>query len=145
MQGQSSTLCLACGLCCTGALHGAVEVKAEHAAQVRLLGLVVETVNGRQAFRQPCPLFAGGRCGEYARRPPSCEEFRCTLLRRLERGDVDLPGALALAAEARSLIAQGAALHLEKDNTSPEQLLLAASLDVLLSRHFQEPVIPCAE
>ena len=35
MTEDESALCLACGLCCTGALHGAVEVKPEHVTLVR--------------------------------------------------------------------------------------------------------------
>ena len=34
VRGQESALCLACGLCCTGALHRKVEVKPEHVTLV---------------------------------------------------------------------------------------------------------------
>ena len=136
---DESALCLACGLCCTGALHRAVEVKPEHLTLVRSLGLAVEEVNGAQAFRQPCPLYLADRCSVYDRRPPSCQEFRCALLRTYADCDVDLATATSLALEARSLIAQGAARPLAPHETDPEAVLRAATLDVLLTKHFRVP------
>ena len=135
---EESGLCLACGLCCTGALHRGVEVKAEHVRLVRSLGLAVEDVGGAQGFRLPCSLFLGDRCTVYERRPPSCREFRCALLRKYADGRVDFETATALAREARSLIAQGAARPLAPRETDPEALLRAATLDVLLRKHFRE-------
>jgi Fe-S-cluster containining protein len=137
---EESALCLACGLCCTGALHRAVEVKPEHVTLVRSLGLAVEEVevNGKQAFRQPCPLYLADSCSVYDRRPPSCREFRCALLRKYADGRVDLETAIALAREARSLIDQGAARPLAPHETGPEAMLRAATLDVLVKRHFRE-------
>jgi uncharacterized protein len=135
---QESALCLACGLCCTGALHRAVEVKPEHVTLVRSLGLTVADVNGQHAFRLPCPLYLGDRCTVYDRRPPSCQEFRCALLRKYADGGVDLATATALAQQARSLIAQGAARPLAPHETDPDAMLRAAALDVLLTKHFRE-------
>lgn len=135
---EESALCLACGLCCTDALHGGVEVKADHVTLVRSLGLAVEEVSGAHAFRLPCPLYLGDRCTVYERRPPSCREFRCALLRKYADGRVDFETATALAREARSLIDQGAARPLAPHETDPEALLRAATLDVLLEKHFRE-------
>jgi Fe-S-cluster containining protein len=104
---------------------------------VTALGLTVEDVNGRPAFRQPCPLYRGDRCSVYDRRPPSCGEFRCALLRKYADGGVGLETATALAREARSLIEQGAARSLERRETDSEALLRAATLDVLLTKHFR--------
>ena len=136
---EESALCLSCGLCCTGALHRDVEVKPEHVTLVRSLGLAVEDGNGQQSFRQPCPLYLADRCSVYDRRPPSCQEFRCALLRKYADGGVDLATATALARQVRSLIAQGAARPLAPRETDPEAMLRAATLDVLLTRHFRVP------
>jgi Fe-S-cluster containining protein len=138
VREHESALCLACGLCCTGALHRHVEVKPEHVTLVTSLGLAVEEVNGERAFRQPCPLYLADRCSVYEVRPPSCGEFRCALLRKYGEGDVDLATATALAQEARSLIAQGAARALAPHETDPEAILRAATLDVLIKRHFRD-------
>ena len=135
MAETPSALCLACGLCCTGALHGAVEVKAEHAALVRSLGLQVE----QNAFRQPCPLYVGDRCSVYGRHPPSCQEYQCALLKKHRAGAIELDAALALAREARALIAQGAARPLAPGESNADVVLRAAALDVLLTKHFREP------
>jgi len=129
-----SALCLACGLCCTGALHEAVEVKAEHVALVRSLGLQVE----QNAFRQPCPLYLDDRCSVHGRHPPSCQEYRCVLLKKHVAGKIELDAAIALAREARTLMAQGAARPLAHGESDPDVVLRAAALDVLLTKHFRE-------
>jgi hypothetical protein len=138
---EQSALCLACGLCCTGALHGAVEVKAQDVAVVRSLGLTVESVDdpaGQYAFRQPCPLYLDNRCSVHGRHPPSCQEYQCALLKKLAAGEVDLGAALAVVHEAKSLIAERGALP-KAQRGRPDALLCAATLDVLLTRHFREP------
>jgi uncharacterized protein len=135
---EESALCLACGLCCTGALHREVEVQPEHVTLVRSLGLAVEDVNGQPVFRQPCPLYLADRCSVYDRRPPSCQEFRCALLRKYADGRVDFETATDLAREARSLIAQGAARPLAPGETDSDAMLRAATLDVLIKKHFRE-------
>src|SRR5262249_52119958 len=110
MDRTPSALCLACGLCCTGALHAAVDVKPEHVAVVRSLGLQVEHIEGQgPAFRQPCPLHHDdGTCAVYARRPPTCQNYRCALLRNYESGKVELAAALAIVAETKRIVAEGA-------------------------------------
>jgi len=138
---EQSALCLACGLCCTGALHGAVEVKAQDVAAVRSLGLTVEPAEdqaGQYAFCQPCPLHLDGRCSVHGRHPPSCQEYQCALLKKLAAGEVDLGAALAVVHEAKSLIAERSALP-KAQRGRPDALLCAAVLDVLLTRHFREP------
>jgi len=138
---EQSALCLACGLCCTGALHGAVEVKAQDVAAVRSLGLTVEPADdpaGQYAFRQPCPLHLDGRCSVHGRRPPSCQEYQCALLKKVSAGDVGLGAALAVVHEAKSLIAERSALP-KAQRGRPDALLCAAALDVLFTRHFREP------
>jgi uncharacterized protein len=129
-----SALCLTCGLCCTGALHGAVEVKAEHVAWVRSLGLQVE----QNAFRQPCPLYRDDHCSVYGRHPPSCEEYQCALLKKYLAGEIEFEAAIALAREARALIAQGAARPLAPNESDPDVVLRAAALDVWLTKHFRD-------
>jgi hypothetical protein len=136
---EQSALCLACGLCCTGALHGAVDVIAQDVTLVRSLGLTVEPVQdpaGQYAFRQPCPLYLDDRCSVHGRHPPSCQEYQCALLKKLTAGEVELDIALAVVQEAKSLIAESAALSLAQRGR-PDTLLRAAVLDVLLTRHFR--------
>ena len=140
-MAEQSALCLACGLCCTGALHGAVEVKAQDVAVVRSLGLAVEPVEdpaGEHSFRQPCPLYLDNRCSVHGRHPPSCQEYQCALLKKLAAGGVDVGAALAVVHEAKSLIAERDALP-KAERGRPDALLCAAALDVLLTRHFREP------
>jgi hypothetical protein len=136
---EQSALCLACGLCCTGALHGAVDVIAQDVTLVRSLGLTVEPVQdpaGQYAFRQPCPLYLDDRCSVHGRHPPSCQEYQCALLKKFAAGEVELDTALSVVKEAKSLIAESAALS-PAQRGRPDALLRAAVLDVLLTRHFR--------
>jgi Fe-S-cluster containining protein len=145
VHSQASLLCLACGVCCTEALHRAVEVRPEHVIEVRSLGLTVEPVTsdgpgaggGRHAFSMPCPLYLDQKCSVYPKHPPSCRDFRCALLRKLDEGGIELDAAIEIAGEARALMAEGAARPLAPGEPDPAVVLGAAALDVLLTKHFR--------
>lgn len=161
-----SALCLACGLCCTGVLHRLVTVDPEHVELVSALGLTVETVDDHEfAFRQPCPLYQGDRCSAYPHHPPSCQGYRCALLRKYEGGEVTLEDGTAIARAAKELLAGGGepgadgyseeGLRLEvakrwdrehglqgtdaQRQAGAELALRAVALDVLLEKHFRLP------
>jgi Fe-S-cluster containining protein len=163
-----SELCLACGLCCNGALHSNVTVRPEHVRLVRNLGLTLENTDGHElGFRQPCPLFQKDRCSAYPHHPPTCQQYRCALLRKYEDGDVTLKDSLTITRTAKELLA-GAAEHLVAGapvfgaslgfalagswdgehglrgsgadrQANAELLLRAVALDVHLKKHFRPP------
>ena len=140
MESQASALCLACGVCCTDALHPAVEVRPEHVIEVRSLGLAVQprgTSDGQHTFSLPCALYRDQKCSVYPKHPPSCHDFRCALLRKLDEGGIELDVAIAVAREARALIAEGAARPVAPGESDPAVVLGAAALDVLLTKHFR--------
>ncbi|MGE4068592.1 MAG: YkgJ family cysteine cluster protein [Vicinamibacterales bacterium] len=107
MPQDSSSLCLACGLCCDGLLHHSVSVTADEAGRLRGLGVPVER-SGPDAwqFPQPCAAHTDGRCGVYGERPDNCRTYRCTLLRRVEAGAIAPGDALATIRTARALAAE---------------------------------------
>ena len=143
MHSRASALCLACGVCCSDALHPAVEVRPEHVIEVRSLGLAVEPVEpratseGQHAFSLPCALYLDHKCSVYPKHPPSCHDFRCALLRKLDGGEIEFDAALAIAREASALVAEGAARPVATGESDPAVVLGAAALDVLLTRHFR--------
>ena len=153
---SSSALCMACGLCCNGVLfeHGAVA--PEDVARVRSLGLTVEVDGGKGfRFQQPCPLHQDGPCSAYPHHPPSCQAFRCSLLAKYEAGGVTFAESLAIVrtvkelangdstATLRSKLAWGwdAEHGLPRASAKPDRdtsvALQAATLDVLLTKHFR--------
>jgi len=161
-----SELCLACGLCCNGALHVNVNVRPEHLRVVRTLGLMVEKTDRGFEFRLPCPLYQKDRCSAHPHHPPTCQAYRCALLQKHEEGDVTLQDSLAIVRTARELLAGGAkgsavgpvsgeSLRVEVAQSwdgdhglrgsgalrhaNAELVLRAAAFDVYLEKHFRLP------
>lgn len=101
------SLCLTCGMCCDGTLFNVAAVTPEEAA--RLEGRVNLTEN-RLRIRQPCPALNGDNtCAVYAERPHACRHFRCTVLQRLDRGELserEAHDAIAEVLERRRVVAE---------------------------------------
>ena len=167
-QPGGSALCLACGLCCNGALHTSVTVRPEHVRLVRTLGLTVEKAGDHEfEFRQPCPLYQQDRCSAYPYHPPSCQEYRCALLQKYENGEVTLSDGQTIARTAKALLAggveplaAGAAVSSEslrvelaqswdgahglrgsgaRRRANADVVFRAVTLDVYLEKHFRLP------
>lgn len=95
-------LCLACGLCCNGAIFGDVKVQPDEPVErLRALGLRLTparpvkrsplagtTPPSSSAFklRQPCCAHAHGECRIYPERPRYCREFECALFKSVQNG-----------------------------------------------------------
>jgi uncharacterized protein len=103
---DGSSLCVACGLCCNGALFA--HAKAVD-AELRLLaeaGLETFERNGRHRFRLPCRHHCDGSgCGIYAQRFEICRSFSCSLLSKVETGEIPLDEAAATVRQARTMLA----------------------------------------
>jgi hypothetical protein len=128
-----------CGLCCTGSLHQKVAVRAEHVAVVQGLGLTVEQDSvGKFVFQQPCVLYRDSRCAAYPNHPPTCQSFRCGVLRRYEGGHRSFEESAAIIRVAKDLLAGDTreSLRLASAGGAPYQLLRVAAFDVLLRRYF---------
>lgn len=159
---DGSSLCLECGLCCQGILHGSVKIRADEVPAVRRLGLsVVETGEG-PVFPQPCLCHQEGRCTVYAERPSSCRGYRCKLLGRYEEGILTREESLLHIRQAKGLVAslhrrlgpESTATSLwqrlqasgdERLAAAPdnrELLLDVAALLVVSQTHFQDRVQP---
>ena len=105
-QSPSSQLCISCGLCCRGLLHPNTTLTPEEVPAARKLGLQIIDSEG-PAFPQPCAKFEGC-CTIYDQRPQACVGYKCALLNRLEKGDVQFDVAMSTVAEAHRLIAEAA-------------------------------------
>jgi hypothetical protein len=92
---------LACGFCCDGTLHTHTVILAGEVDAVKGLGLMVDTVQDRPAFLQPCAMFHSGSCSIYERRPHVCRRYECALLKRTLSGEIELGQALRVVGIAQ--------------------------------------------
>ncbi len=89
-RGQE--LCLACGLCCNGAIFADVRLQAgDRPLQLARLAAIVAskplwTARPPRKYVQPCLFLEGRRCRIYPDRPRYCREFDCLLLKSLRAG-----------------------------------------------------------
>lgn len=98
---DESSLCLSCGLCCSGAIFGRVPVERyDDVAPLSAAGITLSVAGDVREFRLPCPAHDGRQCGVYANRPTACREYRCDLLQQVEKGRIDSAEALRIIGEA---------------------------------------------
>ena len=101
-----STLCKACGLCCSGHLFSWVRLNAPELDTVQSLGVAVIRNDPRQrGFTQPCPLW-DGVCTVYTspHYPRSCKTYKCKVFKQLLDEDVSLPDAMTVVQDTLNLI-----------------------------------------
>lgn len=103
---EATTLCKACGLCCTGHLFSWVRLKAVELTPLEKMGLPVIRSDPRQrGFLQPCPMW-NGTCTIYdsPNYPRGCDSYKCKLLRELLDESVSLSKALKVIKQAQKKI-----------------------------------------
>src|SRR4249919_386734 len=105
LSDDSGSICIGCGLCCDGTLHGKTTVKPGDEPAVIACGLEIGGEGQRRFFTQPCPRFSCGKCSVYPDRPEVCRTYRCALLKDLEAGAIGETDARETIAVAKSLIA----------------------------------------
>lgn len=102
-ERASSSLCLACGLCCNGVIFADVQLRdGDDAKKLKSLGLLFVRLNSRSEIRkcpQPCAAFVHGSCGIYAERPRYCREFECSLLKSVKAGRIEAVKAQRIICE----------------------------------------------
>lgn len=100
----SSSLCLACGLCCQGVVFSGVRLLESEVEWAQKKRLDVIAYPGGHAFRQPCPILREEtKCAAYEERPARCREFECKTLVAFAKGDVSYDDAVARLTEIREL------------------------------------------
>lgn len=105
MSENHSSICIGCGLCCDGTLHGYSVVKEGDEGAVTACGLEISADGEKKFFVQPCPRSSCGKCSVYACRPKVCRSYRCALLRDLEAGATSEADARDRIATAKKLVA----------------------------------------
>ena len=152
---EPKSICVGCGLCCDGTLHGRTTVRPDDEARVARAALEIMEEGGKRFFEQPCPNLECSKCTVYATRPEVCRTYRCNLLRSLDRGridEIDARDKIATAQKLRATVrkidataitpAQRSALTRRfKDQLSdlvgaPRAEIARALLDVAVLEHF---------
>jgi hypothetical protein len=99
---SAEALCLACGLCCNGAIFNDVKLQpSDQPDRLRSLGLPVKRFGAKLGCAQPCAAFADGQCSIYTERPSHCRTFECLILAGVKAGTINPNGALKRVALAR--------------------------------------------
>jgi len=89
-------------MCCNGVIFADVKLQRDDdRASLAALGLPIEVRLRAPRFRQPCAALDGCVCQIYADRPKYCREFECYLLKNLEAGRLNMPGAKRVIRAAR--------------------------------------------
>ncbi len=102
----TDTLCVTCGLCCTGHLFLWAKLKSVEVETVRGLGLNVLGVEPQnRGFGLPCPLWEG-KCPIHTSPdyPHACRTYKCKLLKLVMDESVSLPDALDVVDTTREKI-----------------------------------------
>lgn len=105
-EAASSTLCKACGLCCTGHLFINAEFKPHEIETTQALGFeVLQSNPEKPVFTLPCHLWRD-QCTIYAhpQKPSICGDFKCNLLKNVEGEELPLGDALTVVQQARQMI-----------------------------------------
>jgi hypothetical protein len=130
-ESQANTLCIACGLCCTGHLFLWTKLRSAELDSIEGLGLkVFRAVPSQRGFNQPCPLWKG-QCTVYTspHYPRFCHTYKCKLLKEMLDESTSLPPALRVIEQAKELIHEIEALLPPSPNPNFRERL-AAHLEV---------------
>ena len=107
---EAAALCTSCGLCCTGALFNVARADPGETPKLRAYGLEVREGADADYFIFPCPQLQGTACGIYGDRFARCRDFRCELLKGLDRKEITLDEGLGAVAEAKRLLGRVTAI-----------------------------------
>lgn len=90
INDRGSELCVACGLCCKGAMFEEVYVNPEEVESVRAvgLGLVTDARSHLPFIPLPCASHSQGKCTIYAQRFYRCKMYKCKLLENYQQGQI---------------------------------------------------------
>ena len=103
---EAESLCIACGLCCTGHLFSWVQIKSAERPRLDQLELTMIQPSAKQhGFRQPCPMW-DGKCSIYHSKvyPSGCRSFNCKLLREVLDESISLSKALRVVKRTKERI-----------------------------------------
>lgn len=132
IQSDATTLCKACGLCCTGHLFAWAKLRASEMESAKALGLkVLGTDPKSRGFVQPCPLWEG-ECTIYTspQYPHFCGLYKCKLLKSMLDDTTPLGEALDIVQDAKKMIDElEAYMPVSPNNNFRERLIARMEQD----------------
>ncbi len=123
---DSTNLCKACGLCCTGHLFAWAKLKSAELKAAAALGLhVLGSAPNQRGFNQPCPLW-DGQCTIYTspNYPHFCRQYKCTLLKKVIDERVSLHEALSVVRQTKEMIVELESMLPESGNPNFRERLV---------------------
>ncbi|MBK8783297.1 MAG: hypothetical protein IPO22_16170 [Anaerolineales bacterium] len=123
----ADTLCVTCGLCCTGHLFLWAKLKSVEVQTVRGLGLNVLGVEPEnRGFGLPCPLWAG-KCPIHTSPdyPHACRTYKCKLLKQVIDESTPLSEALDIIEQIKDRIKELKTLLPASPNNNFRERLVA--------------------
>lgn len=121
------SLCLDCGLCCTGVFFSKAELRRDEVEHADRIGLSIISRKRAPHYELPCPRLEGNACTVYAERPSCCRTYTCRLLDDHQAGIVSRERAVAVIERVREL---AAAIRGGIAGVPPEEALLDSILSL---------------
>lgn len=104
-QLEGSELCLSCGFCCKGIISNRAALKPQELEFAKDSGFhFFNASNGNYAFHLPFHMYQNNRCSIYLNRPDACKSYRCNLLKRLTKVDIDFEKSKLIVFQIKSLM-----------------------------------------
>lgn len=104
LEKSDKPLCVACGLCCDGTLHGQtnVETNSKKAGKYKNSNInLSHTIT--TTFKQPCVEYNNKLgCKIYTQRPKTCSNYKCLLLRKVGNKKINKDKALKVIKVAQN-------------------------------------------
>ena len=116
MEQEKKELCLECGLCCRGNLFNAIplqgdETKLFDKKRIETHWWIIPTIgiNTTEHITSyktvyPCEhIKKDNKCSIYHKRPKTCKDFRCQVLKDYEAGKIDYSSAINKIEEVKKI------------------------------------------
>jgi uncharacterized protein len=126
-ESPADSLCIACGLCCTGHLFIWARLRPSELDRAEGWGMkVFRDDPSQRGFSLPCPLWKG-QCTIHTSRhyPHVCREYKCKLLKEVIAERIPLPDALKIIEQAKEMIRELKALLPASPNNNFRERLVA--------------------
>ena len=116
MEQEKKELCLECGLCCRGNLFNAVplygdETKMFDKKRIQehywiIPSIEINTTKHTTSYKTlyPCEhIKEDNKCSIYHKRPKTCSDFKCQVLKDYEAGEIDYSSAINKIEEVKKI------------------------------------------
>jgi hypothetical protein len=100
-----SSVCVPCGLCCTGVLFAWLPILPEERWRIEGRRLPVFENKLGPAIALPCAGRRDNGCTIYADRPSVCADYQCKLLKDCIEGRIAIDNAIAIVTEIKTALA----------------------------------------